>query len=238
MSEALPLSRRLLAEALGTAVLVAAVVGSGIMADKLAGGNQAVALLGNTIPTGAILVVLITILGPISGAHFNPAVSLVFASRGELPWRDVLPYIILQCLGGIAGTIVAHLMFDLAPLMIGTTVRSGPSQWLAEAVATFTLVLTILGGMRYAPHAIPWLVGLVITAAYWFTASTSFANPAVTLARGFTTTFAGIAINHVPGFVVAQFIGAAIGALVATVLFRAAPLVVRQERKPPVREAA
>jgi glycerol uptake facilitator-like aquaporin len=122
--------------------------------------------------------------------------------------------------------------------MIGTTVRSGPSQWLAEAVATFTLVLTILGGVRYAPHAIPWLVGLVITAAYWFTASTSFANPAVTLARGFTTTFAGIAINHVPGFVVAQFIGAAIGALVATVLFRAAPLVVRQERKPPVREAA
>ena len=238
MSEALPLSRRLLAEALGTAVLVAAVVGSGIMADRLAGGNQAVALLGNTIPTGAILVVLITILGPISGAHFNPAVSLVFASRGELPWRDVLPYIILQCLGGIAGTIVAHLMFDLAPLMIGTTVRSGPSQWLAEAVATFTLVLTILGGVRYAPHAIPWLVGLVITAAYWFTASTSFANPAVTLARGFTTTFAGIAINHVPGFVVAQLIGAAIGALVATVLFRAAPLVVRQERKPPVREAA
>jgi glycerol uptake facilitator-like aquaporin len=238
MSEALPLSRRLFAEALGTAVLVAAVVGSGIMADKLAGGNQAVALLGNTIPTGAILVVLITILGPISGAHFNPAVSLVFASRGELPWRDVLPYIILQCLGGIAGTIVAHLMFDLAPLMIGTTVRSGPSQWLAEAVATFTLVLTILGGVRYAPHAIPWLVGLVITAAYWFTASTSFANPAVTLARGFTTTFAGIAINHVPGFVMAQFIGAAIGALVATVLFRAAPLVVRQERKPPVREAA
>jgi glycerol uptake facilitator-like aquaporin len=238
MSEALPLPRRLLAEALGTAILVAAVVGSGIMADKLAGGNQAVALLGNTIPTGAILVVLITILGPISGAHFNPAVSLVFASRGELPWRDVLPYIILQCLGGIAGTIVAHLMFDLAPLTIGTTVRSGPSQWLAEAVATFTLVLTILGGVRYAPHAVPWLVGLVITAAYWFTASTSFANPAVTLARGFTTTFAGIAINHVPGFVVAQLIGAAIGALVATVLFRAVPLAVRQERKPPVREAA
>jgi glycerol uptake facilitator-like aquaporin len=224
MSEAPPLSRRLLAEALGTAVLVATVVGSGIMADRLAGGNQAVALLGNTIPTGAILVVLITILGPVSGAHFNPAVSLVFASRGELPWRDVLPYITLQCLGGIAGTIVAHLMFDLAPLMIGTTVRSGPSQWLAEAVATFTLVLAILGGVRYAPQAIPWLVGLVITAAYWFTASTSFANPAVTLARGFTTTFAGIAINHVPGFIVAQLIGAAIGALVATVLFRAAPL--------------
>ena len=237
MSEALPLPRRLLAEALGTAVLVATVVGSGIMADRLAGGNQAVALLGNTIPTGAILVVLITILGPVSGAHFNPAVSLVFASRGELPWRDVPPYVVLQCLGGIAGTIVAHLMFDLAPLMIGTTARSGPSQWLAEAVATFTLVLTILGGVRYAPQAIPWLVGLVITAADWFTASTSFANPAVTLARGFTTTFAGIAINHVPGFIVAQLIGAALGALVATALFRAAPLGVRQEA-PPVREAA
>jgi glycerol uptake facilitator-like aquaporin len=135
-----------------------------------------------------------------------------------------LPYIILQCLGGIAGTVVAHLMFDLAPLMIGTTVRSGPSQWLAEAVATFTLVLTILGGVRYAPQAIPWLVGLVITAAYWFTASTSFANPAVTLARGFTTTFAGIAINHIPGFIVAQLVGAAIGALVSAVLFGAAPL--------------
>ena len=238
MSEALPLPRRLLAEALGTAVLVATVVGSGIMADRLAGGNQAVALLGNTIPTGAILVVLITILGPVSGAHFNPAVSLVFASRGELPWRDVLPYVILQCLGGIAGTIIAHLMFDLAPLMIGTTARSGPSQWLAEAVATFTLVLAILGGVRHAPQAIPWLVGLVITAAYWFTASTSFANPAVTLARGFTTTFAGIAINHVPGFIVAQLIGAAIGALVAAVLFPAEPLAVRQEAPPPMREAA
>jgi len=228
MSDVAPLSRRLLAEALGTAILVATVVGSGIMADKLAGGNQAIALLGNTIPTGAILVVLITILGPISGAHFNPEVSLVFASRGELPWREVLPYIILQCLGGIAGTIIAHLMFDLAPIMIGTTARSGPSQWFAEAVATFTLVLTILGGIRHAPQAIPWLVGLVITAAYWFTASTSFANPAVTLARGFTTTFAGIAINHVPGFVVAQLIGAAIGALVSVALFGPSPASTRQ----------
>ncbi|MEN3383775.1 MAG: hypothetical protein V7608_3819 [Hyphomicrobiales bacterium] len=222
MSEAAPLSRRLLAEALGSAILVATVVGSGIMADRLAGGNQAIALLGNTIPTGAILVVLITILGPVSGAHFNPAVSLVFAARGELPWREVLPYIVLQCLGGIAGTIIAHLMFDLAPIMIGTTARSGPAQWLAEAVATFTLVLTILGGIQYAPQSIPWLVGLTITAAYWFTASTSFANPAVTLARGFTTTFAGIAINHVPGFIVAQLIGAAAGALVASALFRPA----------------
>jgi len=219
MSETLPLARRAAAEALGAALLVATVVGSGIMADRLAGGNQAIALLGNTIPTGAILVVLITILGPLSGAHFNPAVTLVFAARGETPWRDVVPYIMAQCLGGIAGTALAHLMFDLAPLMIGTTVRSGPSQWLAEATATFSLVLTILGGLRYAPQAIPWLVGLVITAAYWFTASTSFANPAVTLARGFTTTFAGIAINHVPAFVLAQLIGAAVGALVAQALF-------------------
>src|SRR5712692_1533351 len=204
--------QRILAEALGTAILVATVVGSGIMAERLAGGNQAIALLGNTIPTGAILVVLITILGPISGAHFNPAVSLVFAGRGEFPWNEVAPYIVIQCVGGICGTMIAHLMFDLAPLEIGTIGRSGPSQWLAEAVATFTLVLAILGGLRYAPSAIPWLVGLTITAAYWFTASTSFANPAVTLARGFTTTFAGIAINHVPAFIAAQLVGAAIAA--------------------------
>jgi glycerol uptake facilitator-like aquaporin len=223
MSQAsFPLSQRLLAEGLGTAILVATVVGSGIMAERLAGGNQAIALLGNTIPTGAILIVLITILGPVSGAHFNPAVSLVFAGRGEFPWSEVTPYIVVQCLGGICGTIIAHLMFDLAPLMIGTTTRSGPSQWFAEAVATFTLILAILGGIRYAPQAIPWLVGLTITAAYWFTASTSFANPAVTLARGFTTTFAGIAINHVPAFVVAQLIGAAIGGFVVSVLFQSA----------------
>ncbi len=218
-----PLSRRLFAEALGAAILVATVVGSGIMADRLAGGNQAVALLGNTIPTGAILVVLITILGPVSGAHFNPAVTLVFAARRATPWGEVVPYVVAQCLGGIAGTVLAYLMFDLAPLMIGTTARSGPSQWLAEAVATFTLILTILGGLRYAPQAIPVLVGLVITAAYWFTASTSFANPAVTLARGFTTTFAGIAINHVPGFIMAQLVGAALGAAVGSILFRAEP---------------
>jgi glycerol uptake facilitator-like aquaporin len=213
------LPQRLLAEGLGTAILVATVVGSGIMAERLAGGNQAIALLGNTIPTGAILVVIITIFGPISGAHFNPAVTLVFAARGEMLWREVLPYVIVQCVGGIAGTALAHLMFDLAPLAIGLTVRSGPSQWLGEAVATFSLILTILGGVRYAPQAIPWLVGLVITAAYWFTSSTSFANPAVTLARGFTTTFAGIAINHVPGFVVAQILGAAAAAVLSRVLF-------------------
>ncbi|HZP78109.1 MAG TPA: MIP/aquaporin family protein [Pseudolabrys sp.] len=216
------LGRRVFAEALGTAILVATVVGSGIMAERLAGGNQAVALLGNTIPTGAILVVLITILGPVSGAHFNPAVTLVFAARGEAPRREALPYVLAQCAGGIAGTAVAHAMFDLAPLMIGTTARSGPSLWLAEAVATFSLVLTILGGIRFAPQAIPWLVGLVITAAYWFTASTSFANPAVTLARGFTTTFAGIAINHVPAFILAQLVGAAVGAVTASFLFATA----------------
>jgi glycerol uptake facilitator-like aquaporin len=220
MSEALaPLSRRLLAEALGTGILVATVVGSGIMAERLAGGNQAIALLGNTIPTGAILVVLITILGPISGAHFNPAVTAVFALQGKFRWGDVLPYIAIQCLGGIAGTAVAHIMFDLAPLVVGTTARSGVPLWLSEVVATFTLVLTILGGVRYAPHAVPWLVGLTITAAYWFTASTSFANPAVTLARGFTTTFSGIAINHVPAFIVAEFIGAVLAWIVAAVLF-------------------
>jgi glycerol uptake facilitator-like aquaporin len=216
------IGRRLLAESLGTAILVATVVGSGIMAERLAGGNQAIALLGNTIPTGAILVVLISILGPVSGAHLNPAVTLVFAARGATSWRDVLPYIIAQCAGGIAGTMMAHLMFDLAPLAIGTTARSGAAQWLAEAVATFTLLLAILGGVRHAPQAVPWLVGLTITATYWFTSSTSFANPAVTLARGFTTTFAGIAINHVPGFVVAQLIGAAIAASVAIILFSAA----------------
>ena len=214
------LGRRLFAEGLGTAILVATVVGSGIMAERLAGGNQAIALLGNTIPTGAILVVIITILGPVSGAHFNPAVTLVFAARAGA-WRDAIPYILVQCAGGIGGTVLAHLMFDLAPVAIGTTARSGPSQWLAEAVATFSLILTILGGARFAPQSIPWLVGLVITAAYWFTASTSFANPAVTLARGFTTTFAGIAINHVPAFIVAQLAGAAVAAIAASALFGA-----------------
>jgi glycerol uptake facilitator-like aquaporin len=217
------LRHRLLAEGLGTAILVATVVGSGIMAQRLAGGNEAIALLGNTIPTGAILVVIITVLGPISGAHFTPAVTLVFAAR-EGHWREAAPYILVQCVGATAGTMLAHLMFDLAPIMIGTTARSGPSQWLAEAVATFTLVLTILGGLRFSPQSVPWLVGLVITAAYWFTSSTSFDNPAVTLARGFTTTFHGIAINHVPAFIAAQLIGAAAGAPIGWVLFAPAIL--------------
>jgi len=214
-----PLSRRLLAEALGTALLVGTVVGSGIMAERLAGGNMALALLCNTIPTGAILVVIITIFGPVSGAHFNPAVTFVFATRGDIAWNEAWPYVLVQCAGGVAGTMVAHLMFELAPLVIGIQSRSGPSQWLAEAVATFSLVLTIVGGIRYAPQAVPWLVGLVITAAYWFTASTSFANPAVTLARGFTNTFSGIALGHVPGFIAAQLVGALVASLVGFVLF-------------------
>ncbi len=214
-----PLARRLAAEALGTALLVATVVGSGIMAERLAGGNEALALLCNTIPTGAILVVIITIFGPISGAHFNPAVSMVFALRQELRWGEFAAYVAVQCLSGLGGAVVAHLMFDLAPLAIGVHSRAGPSQWLAEIVATFSLVLTILGGIRYAPASVPWLVGLVISAAYWFTSSTSFANPAVTLARGFTTTFSGIALAHVPAFIVAEIIGALIAAAAGAALF-------------------
>ncbi len=214
-----PLARRLTAEALGTALLVATVVGSGITAERLAGGNAALALLCNTIATGAILVVIITIFAPISGAHFNPSVSLVFAVRGDLPWRELAAYVAAQFLGGIAGTVAAHLMFDLAPLAIGVHSRTGPSQWLAEIVATFSLVLAILGGIRHAPAAVPWLVGLVISAAYWFTSSTSFANPAVTLARGFTTTFAGIALAHVPAFIVAEVVGALIAAAAGAALF-------------------
>jgi len=207
------MQRRLAAEALGTALLVATVIGAGIMAERLSGGNAALALLGDTLPTGAILAVIITIFAPVSGAHFNPAVSFIFALRGELPWRDLAPYVLAQCVGAVVGTVVAHLMFDLAPLVIGDHPRSGPSIWLGEIVATFALVLTVLGGIRYAPTAVPWLVGLVITAGYWFTSSTSFANPAVTLARGFTQTFAGIALADVPAFVVAQLAGALLAAL-------------------------
>lgn len=213
------LARRLSAEALGTAFLVATVVGSGIMAERLAGGNDALALLCNTIATGAILIVIITIFAPVSGAHFNPVVSLVFAISRQLSLGHLGGYVAAQIVGGIAGVIVAHLMFDLAPLAIGDHAHSGPSQWLAEIVATFALVLTILGGLRAAPASVPWLVGLVIVAAYWFTASTSFANPAVTLARGFTQSFSGIALGDVPGFVVAEIAGALIAAGVAGAIF-------------------
>ncbi|WP_374624168.1 aquaporin [Devosia sp.] len=203
------LSRRLAAEALGTALLVATVVGSGIMAERLT-TDTALALLGNTLPTGAILVVLITILGPISGAHFNPAVSLVFALRRELAPRDAALYALVQVLGGIAGTIVAHLMFGEAPLQLSGHIRTGGPQWFAEAVAAFGLVAVILAGLVHARTAIPWLVGLYITAAYWFTASTSFANPAVTLARALTASFSGIRPLDAPGFILAQLAGALI----------------------------
>jgi glycerol uptake facilitator-like aquaporin len=200
------LSRRLVAEALGTAMLVAAVVGSGIMADRLT-DDVALALLGNTIPTGAILVVLITILGPISGAHFNPAVTLVFGLRREIGWHTALGYVAAQILGGIAGTLVAHAMFGLPIIELSTTVRSGQGQWIAELVASFGLVFIILGGLRFRGEAIPWLVGLYITSAYWFTASTSFANPAVAIARAFSNTFAGIRPLDVPAFIVAELAG-------------------------------
>ena len=209
------LPRRLAAEALGTAVLVATVVGSGIMAETLT-KDVALALLGNTLPTGAILVVLITLLGPISGAHFNPAVSIVFALRRELLVGDALLYIIAQIAGGIAGTIVAHLMFDMAPIAISLKTRSGSAQWLSEGVAAFGLIMTILGGIRFARAGVPWLVGLYITAAYWFTASTSFANPAVAIARSLTNSVSGIRPVDLPGFIGAELVGALLGLGVMT----------------------
>ncbi len=205
MSE--PLSRRLFAEALGTALLLVTVVGSGIMAERLSGGNVAIALLGNTLPTGAILVVLILIFGPLSGAHFNPAVTLAFALRGEFPWRELAAYIAVQIVGGVVGVFAAHAMFELPILQFSAHVRSGPAQWFAEAVATFGLLLTILGCVAKAPQAVAYAVGLYITAAYWFTASTSFANPAVTIARALSDTFAGIAPVGVPAFIAAQLVG-------------------------------
>jgi glycerol uptake facilitator-like aquaporin len=213
------LPRRLVAEALGTALLVATVVGSGIMAETLT-KDMALALLGNTLPTGAILVVLITVLGPISGAHFNPAVSLVFALKRELTARDTVIYIAAQVLGGILGTMIAHGMFALPLLDASMKARTGGAQWFAEAVAAFGLVATILAGIRFQRAAVPWLVGLYITAAYWFTASTSFANPAVAIARSFTNTFSGIRPVDLPGFIVAELIGAVVGMLVMTWLLR------------------
>jgi glycerol uptake facilitator-like aquaporin len=204
---AFDLKRRLAAEALGTALLVAAVVGSGIMAANLSrdGGIQ---LLANTLPTGAILVVLITILGPISGAHFNPAVSLVFALKRDLPGRDAALYALAQAAGGVAGAIVAHLMFSLPLIDLSQKARAGGAQGFAEWVATFGLVATILAGIRFERSAVPWLVGLYITAAYWFTASTSFANPAVAIARSLTNTFSGIRPVDLPGFIAAELLGA------------------------------
>jgi glycerol uptake facilitator-like aquaporin len=200
--------QRAFSESLGTAFLLAAVVGSGIMAERLAGGNGALALLCNSIATGAMLVVLILVFAPVSGAHFNPAVSLAFAVRGELPLRTAAVYVLCQIVGAVIGVWAAHLMFDLPVLQISTRLRSGFGQWFAEAVATFGLVLTILGCLVRTPAAIPYAVGLYIAAAYWFTASTSFANPAVTLARSLSDTFAGIEPGGVAAFAAAQVLGA------------------------------
>ena len=224
---AFDLSRRLTAEALGTALLVCTVVGSGIMADQLS-DDVAVSLLGNTIPTGAILVVLITLFGPISGAHFNPAVTFAFLLKGDVSLDISALYVIAQVIGGIAGALVAHGMFDLDIVQVSSTVRTGAAQWFAEAVATFGLVGTILAGLRFRADAIPWLVGLYITAAYWFTASTSFANPAVAIGRAFTDTFAGIRPIDLPGFIIAEMAGAAI----AVVLFGWLLLADREKEEP------
>jgi glycerol uptake facilitator-like aquaporin len=202
------LHQRIGAEFIGTAMLLATVIGSGIMGERLAGGNVAIALLGNTIPTGAILVVLITMLGPISGAHFNPAVTVVFAIKGELSGSEGLGYVAAQVLGGIIGVLAAHAMFDETLVQIASKVRAGPSQWFSEWVAAFGLVMTILLTLRASAAAVATSVGLYITAAYWFTASTSFANPAVTVARAFSNTFAGIRPQDVTPFIIAQLIGA------------------------------
>jgi glycerol uptake facilitator-like aquaporin len=207
------LSRRLIAEWIGTFSLLATVVGSGIMAERLAGGNIAIALLGNTIPTGAILVVLIMVFGPISGAHLNPAVTFSFALRREISMADSALYIVTQIVGGISGVLVAHIMFDNPLFDPSTTVRTGLGQWVGEFVATFGLVGTILGCLRFRAEAIPFAVGLYITAAYWFTSSTSFANPAVTIARGFSNTFAGIQPVDVAAFVGVQLLAACLATL-------------------------
>lgn len=214
------LPRRLAAEALGTALLLAIVIGSGIMAERLSGGNVAIALLGNTLATGAGLVVLITMLGPISGAHFNPAVTLVFAARREIRAPVAVAYIVVQMIAEIMGVWVAHLMFGETTFQISTKLRDGATQAFSEGVATFGLIAAILGSLRFRPDATPLIVGLYITAAYWFTASTSFANPAVTVARSLSNSFAGIAPSSVPPFILAQLAGAAIAAAFCGWLFR------------------
>ncbi len=210
------MTRRLTAEFVGTLLLLATVVGSGIMGERLAGGNDALALLGNTIATGAILVVLILMFGTLSGAHFNPAVTLAFLLRGEVSLRLAGPYWAAQVAGGLAGMCLAHGMFEQPILQLSTNPRTGGGQWLAELTATFGLVSAILAVLRYRAEAVAYAVGLYITAGYWFTASTSFANPAVTIARSFTDTFSGIQPTHAPGFILAQLLGA----VIATYLFR------------------
>ena len=214
------MTKRLTAEFIGTFFLLATVVGSGIMGETLADGNVAIALLGNTIATGAILVVLILVFGPLSGAHFNPAVTISFLLRKEITAPDATLYILIQVIAAVAGVLCAHAMFDQAMLQYSETARSSTGQWIAESVATFGLVMTILGCVKYRPDAVPFAVGLYITAGYWFTASTSFANPAVTIARGFTDTFSGIYLQHVPAFIVAQIIGAVLATIIMGLLTR------------------
>jgi glycerol uptake facilitator-like aquaporin len=213
------LARRLAAEGVGAFFLFTTVIGSGIMAEHLARGNDAVALLGNTIASGAILFVLIAMLAPISGAHMNPAVSLVMASRRALSWRDAAAYVAVQLAFGILGAWAAHLMFDLATLQLSVKARTGLGQWAGEAIATFGLILTIIGTVRQRPALLPASVALYIVAAYWFTSSTSFANPAITVARSLSDSFAGIAPADVPAFIAAQMLGAALGALAGGLLF-------------------
>lgn len=220
MNTPFDLKRRLLAEALGTALLVAVVVGSGIMGAQLANGNDAVALLGNTLATGVMLPVLILIFGPISGAHFNPVVSMVFAMQDKLAWKEFAAYAALQVIGAVAGTLLAHLMFDMPLITASTHERTGVGIWTGEIVASFGLLLTILSCLRSKPEAVPYAVGLFISAGYWFTSSTSFANPAVTIARSMTDTFAGIAPKDVTGFIIAQVMGAALAAGVFRWLYK------------------
>lgn len=212
--------QKLAAEFIGTAFLLIGVVGSGIMAEALSGGNTGLALLANAIATGTMLYAIITTLGPVSGAHFNPAVTAYFALRGDLPRRDVLPYMAAQVAGGILGVWLSHLMFDLPILQSSTTARTGLNLWSSEVIATFGLLFVIVGGLRSRAEAVPTLVALYITGAYWFTSSTSFANPAVTIARGLSDTFSGIAPAHVPMFIVMQFVGVGIGLLILPRLFR------------------
>ena len=211
--------QKLLAEALGTAFLLIGVVGSGIMGETLAGGNMAIALLANAIATGCVLYVIIMTLGPISGAHFNPVVTLAFLIRGNFTTLPAIAYIAVQITGGIIGVWLTHMMFDLAIFQTSTTARTGPPLWFSEVIATFGLLFVIFGGLHARAEAVPTLVALYITGAYWFTASTSFANPAVTIARAFSDTFAGIAPAHAPQFILAQLAGLALATLILPRLF-------------------
>ena len=229
MGATVPLGRRIAAEGVGSFFLFAGVIGSGVMGEALAGGNVAVALLANTMATGAILFVLIAMLAPVSGAHFNPAVSAVMASRGAISWREGGLYVLAQLAGGLIGAFAVHLMFDLPILQYATKARAGIGQWSGELVATFGLVLTIIGTVRHRPEWVAPSVALYIVAAYWFTSSTSFANPAITIVRSLSDSFAGIAPGDVPGFVAAQLVGAALGAFTARWLFDDRPSLDRDE---------